>query len=142
MRTKRRIQPYVTVATHEKLRGFSGVTGLAESFIVEAALQDFMGRDELDRELVVRRLDRSTAEVGRLRHDIDVLAESFAVFVRAWFVNTTPPGDMAAAKRRAESTYRQFVAHVGSRLTQSPTFVDDVDLAARQNHVSVDSDPA
>ena len=126
MRTKRRIQPYVRPDTFERLRLFAAATGLGESIVVDQALRDYLNRDGIERDLVIRRLDRNTLAINELRHDIHALAEAWAVLTRAWLSTATPPTNPDAAKagrRRGEEALKLLVASAAERYGSGPTFI-------------------
>ena len=70
-----------------------------------------------DISLLLRRLDRLGRALERIHQDLELLCESFAVFVRLWFAHTPniPEDGRRAARASAESRYKQFVEHVSEQ---------------------------
>lgn len=90
-----------------------------KSRLVNDALRDWLGRKgakEVD-DLLKPRLDRITREVSGTRRDIDVLMESFALFVRYQLMVTAPlPEADAAARAVGRDRFEAFVSQVGRQI--------------------------
>lgn len=110
---------YFDEALTAELEALAARPGTSKSAIVADALRDYLRRRatrELDEMLKVR-LDRVGAELGRLRRDLDVQLESFALFV-LWQLTVQAPlpeGD-AAARAIGRERFEAFVAEVGRRI--------------------------
>lgn len=81
MRTRRRIHPYVTPDLAQRLVAYCAAKGITESAAVEAAIEDHLAGGERDNDVILRRLDRIGRASARQQRDLDVLTESFAVFI-------------------------------------------------------------
>ena len=110
---------YFDEALTAELEALAAKPGTSKSEIVAVALRDYLRRRatrELDDMLKVR-LDRMGAELGRLRRDLDVQLESFALFV-LWQITIQAPlpeGD-AAARAVGRERFEAFVTEVGRRV--------------------------
>jgi predicted transcriptional regulator len=100
---------------HRKVRAYAAARGLTESAVANAALAEYVERDQVERSLVERRLDLVGETNGQLRDELNALAQAFAVFAKYCFRTVPPPQDPAAL-RRAEGMYEQFLTIVGRRL--------------------------
>jgi hypothetical protein len=122
MRQKVRIQPYVSRELESKVRAYAATRRLTESAVAEAALSEYVERDQAERTLVVRRLDALTETVTRMQQDLDVLGQVLGLYVRYAFI-TAPAASTAEARQRAEVIYAEFLLkaaqqlRAGSRLT-------------------------
>ena len=113
----------------------AGETG-NKSRLVNDALRDWLGRrgsKEVD-DLLRLRLDRISREVALARRDLEVLLESFSLFVRHQLTVTAPlPEGDAAAVAIGRERFEKFVAQVGRQLASSRRTLGPEDLAeARQ----------
>jgi len=90
-----------------------------KSRLVNDALAAWLARRgarEID-DLLKSRLDRLTRELGLVRRDIDVLLESFALFVRYHLMVTAPlPEADTAARAVGRGRFEAFVAEVGQQV--------------------------
>lgn len=102
-----------------ELEALAAKPGTSKSAIVADALRAYLkrrGTRELDDMLKVR-LDRIGADLGRLRRDLDVQLESFALFV-LWQLTIQAPlpeGD-AAARAIGRDRFEAFITEVGRRV--------------------------
>ena len=109
----------------------AGETG-NKSRLVNDALRDWLGRrgsKEVD-DLLRLRLDRISREVALARRDLEVLLESFSLFVRHQLTVTAPlPEGDAAAVAIGRERFEKFVAQVGRQLASSRRTLGPDDLA-------------
>jgi hypothetical protein len=127
VRGRVRIQPYILAELGERVDDVCASRGVTESAIVEAALRQYLDGTS-DKTLLLRRLDRLGRAVERDHRDLEILTETFAVFMRLWFAHTpTIPEDAKqAARMTAEARYRQFVKHVAEQFSGGRRFLDDL----------------
>lgn len=110
---------YFDEALTAELEALAAKPGTSKSAIVADALRAYLkrrGAREID-DLLRHRLDRIGNETARLRRDIDVLVESFALFVR-WQLTVQAPlpeGD-AAARAIGRERFEAFVTQVGRQI--------------------------
>jgi hypothetical protein len=122
MRQKIRIQPYVSRELVSKLRAYASTRRLTESAVAEAALNEYVDRDQAERTLVVRRLDALTETVSRMQQDLDVVGQVLGLYVRYSFI-TAPAATTPESRQRAKAIYADFLVkaaqqlRAGSRLT-------------------------
>ena len=67
MRQAIRIQPYLSRDLFQKLRAYAAARSETVSGVVAAALGEYLERDEPDKDLLARRLDRVTQSVEQTR---------------------------------------------------------------------------
>ena len=115
MRQTVRIQPYVSRETQRKLRVYSKTRRLTESAVTDAALVEYLERDQVEQALVVRRLDGFAETVGQLQHDLDVVGQVLAVYVRYAFLSA-PATTTREARHRADVVFADFLATVAAEL--------------------------
>jgi len=129
MRHRVRIQPYIPADLHRKLRAHSMAHALTDSAVAEAALREYLEREGVDEDLVVRRMDGVTHAVAQLQHDMDVLSQ--AVCLLAWHSYQTPlPAQTPEGKRTAEVYYANFLSRIASRLAAGVRLAGDVRRAS------------
>ena len=109
----------------------AGETG-NKSRLVNDALRDWLGRrgsKEVD-DLLRLRLDRISREVALARRDLEVLLESFSLFVRHQLTVTAPlPEGDAATAAVGRERFEKFVAQVGRQLASSRRTLGPDDIA-------------
>ena len=95
--------------------------------VVEAAIRDYVSGVS-DPELLMRRLDRLGRAQDRVQRDIDLMMETFAIFVKLWFAHTPAVAQESkrAAQSAAETRYRQFIEYVGQQFAGGHRFIQDL----------------
>jgi predicted transcriptional regulator len=73
MRHAIRIQPYLARDLFQKLRAYAAARSLTVSAVINAALAEYLERDEVDDALVVRRLNDVSHGLGKLTRDLEAL---------------------------------------------------------------------
>ena len=130
MRYRVRIQPYVSPEVQRKLRSYAGSRGLTESAVTEAALLEYMDRDQAEQQLVVRRLDTIGGAVDHLKRDLEVTAQALSFLARFAFLFapelTRDQKERADAKERSDTRYAQLVGRVAGDLQAGVTLTGDV----------------
>jgi hypothetical protein len=103
---------------------------LSRSAIVEAAVASFLSPDGADKReaAFVRRLDRLSRQAQRMERDLDITAETLALFVRFWLTITPPlpPDAQSAAQIKGRERYEGFVETLGRRLQKGQTFLREI----------------
>jgi len=134
-----RLLPYVPAELGERLVQVCASSGVTESAVVEAALRQYLDGTS-DRTLLFRRLDRLGRAVERDHRDLELLTETFAVFMRLWFAHTPsiPEDGKHAARMTAESRYRQFVQHVAEHFSGGRRFLDDLPREVLSDDAEID----
>ncbi len=121
-----------------KLDALAAKPGSSKSAIVADALRSYLARrgaKEID-DLLKVRLDRITAQMGRMERDIQILLESLALFIRYEFTITAPLPDseQAAARAVAQDRYQAFIEQVGRRIAGGRTIGRDLAVPENQNN--------
>jgi hypothetical protein len=128
MRNERvRLQPYVDAPLAQQLAAYSAATSKTTSFVVQAALRQYLDRTD-DRMLLLGRLNRLGRACDRTQRDLEIHMEAFAVYVKLWFAHTpqVPDSGKDYARRTAESRFAQFQEYVVEQLQGGRRFVDDL----------------
>lgn len=111
---------------------------LTRSAIVEAAVASFLSPDSADvREAAfTRRLDRLSRQAARMERDLQVTADTLALFIRFWLTITPPlpPDDQAIAQAKGRERFEGFVETLGRRLQKGQSFLKEIpdDVAGRE----------
>jgi hypothetical protein len=87
MRSERvRLQPYVDAPLAKQLAAHSAATGTTTSFVVQAALRQYLDRTD-DRTLLLGQLARLRRAADRTQRDLEIHMEAFAIYVKLWFAH-------------------------------------------------------
>ncbi len=127
-KTRPKIQSYMSPELHKRVRTYAAAQGASESALVQAALAEYLDRDQKDNVLIMRRTDRLTGASLRHERDLAVSSEAFAVFVQLW-LGYTPEladSDRDSATRSALRRYQKFVDHVAAKLAAGSRLASDV----------------
>ena len=121
---------YLDDALTAQLEALAMKPGSSKSAIVADALRGYLARrgaKELD-DLLKVRLDRNTAQMGRMERDLQILLETLALFIRYEFTVTPPlpEADQAAARAVAQDRYQAFIEQVGRRIAGGRTVGRDL----------------
>ena len=116
---------YLDDELSERLDALAAKPGSSKSAIVADALRAYLARrgsKELD-DLLRVRLDRMTAQMGRVERDVQILLETLALFIRYEFTVTPqlPESEQAAARAVAQDRYQAFIEQVGRRIAAGRT---------------------
>ena len=119
---------YLDDELSERLDALASKPGSSKSAIVADALRAYLARrgsKELD-DLLKVRLDRMTAQMGRVERDVQILLETLALFIRYEFTVTPqlPESEQAAARAVAQDRYQAFIEQVGRRIAAGRTVRD------------------
>ena len=128
MRHRIRIQPYLSPEVHQKLRDYASSHHVTESGVAEEALVQYLGREQAEAALVVRRLDALTQSVKGVQREQEVLAQ--AVVHVAKFLFRLAAGSAPDAKAYAERRYEKLVAKVAEELKAGVSLTGDVRRAS------------
>ena len=116
---------YLDDELSERLDALAAKPGSSKSAIVADALRAYLARrgsKELN-DLLKVRLDRMTAQMGRVERDVQILLETLALFIRYEFTVTPqlPESEQAAARAVAQDRYQAFIEQVGRRIAAGRT---------------------
>ena len=122
-----RLQPYVDAPLAKQLAAYSAATGRTTSFVVQAALRQYLDRTD-DKMLLVQRLNKLGRAWNRTQRDLEIHMEAFAIYVKLWFAHTPHIPDNAKdfARREAESRFAQFQEYLVEQFQGGRRFVDDL----------------
>lgn len=106
-----------------------------QSDLVEAALLSFLSPDAADKRdtAMIRRLDRQSRQLETLHHDLAILTETLALFVR-YFMSVTPAlpeSQQAAARAKGAERFTAFIDTLAKRLTEGKPLLGDLHLNIR-----------
>jgi hypothetical protein len=125
MRHAIRIQPYLSRDLFQQLRAYAAAHSSTVSAVVADALGEYLKRDDVDEDLLARRLDDVTHAVEQLGGDLNALAVGFGKFAENSFVST-PLAPEDKAVRRAQALYRSFLSKVAAQIRAGTTFTGQV----------------
>ena len=127
---KQRLSVYLEPDLKRRLADFAKRRARSESLIAEAAIASFLspGSDERSEAAVVKRLDRNDRSLQRLERDLEIMAETLALFVQFWLNSTVPLPEEAQAAARAKGAerYERFVSALGRRLAKGQRLAQEV----------------
>ena len=124
MRQAIRIQPYLSRELVQKVRTYAAARSETVSGVVATALGEYLERDEPDKDLLTRRLDRVTQSVEQLARDLNALGVGFGRFVQFWLWTVTEVD--AKAVQRGDRFYRGFLSKVAEQIRAGGTFIEQV----------------
>jgi hypothetical protein len=122
MRSRVRIQPYLSADLRQRLAAYAAAQGETETAIAEAALKKYFEPDRTDEALVIRRLDSVVQVLGRVEERLEVVGEALGRFVRFAF-RLAPETLGADAVPRADGLYRAFLTSVSKAVGTGTTFL-------------------
>ena len=128
MRSERvRLQPYVDAPLAKQLAAYSAAMGTTTSFVVQAALRQYLDRTD-DKTLLLGQLARLRRACDRTQRDLEIHMEAFAIYVKLWFAHTPyiPDDGKDSARRTAESRFAQFQEYLVEQFQGGRRFVDDL----------------
>ncbi|HEY9578300.1 MAG TPA: CopG family transcriptional regulator [Rhizorhapis sp.] len=118
-RDKVRYQLFLEPRLAERLEEMAAQPGVARSDILVAALDAWLtrqGSNELD-ERFGPRLDRMSLQIGRFSRDLQVLLESFSLFVHQQYCLTAQlPEPDAAARAIGRDRFDRFIEQIGRQM--------------------------
>src|ERR1019366_2166110 len=122
-----RLQPYVDAPLAKQLAAYGAATGKTTSFVVQAALRQYLDRTD-DKMLLLQRLNRLGRAWERTQRDLEIHMEAFAIYVKLWSAHPPHIPDNAKdpARREAESRFAQFQEYLVEQVQSGSRFVDDL----------------
>jgi hypothetical protein len=111
----------------QRLEAFCAAKGLTEGAVVHAALGQYLDGTG-DAALVMRRLDRLGRAGERTQRDLELVAETLALFVQMWLAHTPqlPEDARASARTSAHLRFQQFVTRLAENFSGGRRFIDDL----------------
>jgi hypothetical protein len=135
--TRRRLNIFIEPDHARRLEEVAALRGLSKSSLIAAALSAFLSPEDVrQREAVMmRRLDRLSAQFGRLERDQLILLETLALYVRVFLTVSlpVPEGQQAAARAQGRARYAQFLGQLGRHLQRGRGL-------ARELHAAFETD--
>jgi len=121
-----RVSARISVSVRDRLTKYCAASGISERAVIENALRQYL-EGSSDSALMLRRLDRLQALVGRDHRDLELLSEAFGLYMRSWFLAHSPSvAESSKAMRVGEGAYKAFAQHLGERFSAGHRFVDDL----------------
>lgn len=128
MRT--RMNVYFPPAMMREIADLADKKKVSRSAVIEAAVASFLSPDDADRReaAFTRRLDRMSRQLMRLERDVELSAETLALFVRFWLTITPPvaPEDHATAQAKGRERFEGFIEILGRRLQSGESFLKEI----------------
>ena len=152
-RTSERIYPRVAPTLAQRLAKHAAASGISETAVVEAALEQYLDGAPTDTALIMARLDRLGRAQERSQRDQMLHAEAFIAYVNMWYANTPTLPEGAARDKAiasADERLKRFLAYVaqqvsrGGYLEQMPRerIADDNELSATEAAPPATNPPA
>jgi hypothetical protein len=120
-RANERIYPRVAPPLAQRLAKHAAASGISETAVVEAALEQYLDGAPTDTALIMARLDRMGRAHERSQRDQMLHAEAFVAYVNMWFANTPTLPEGAArdkAVAAAEERLKKFLAYVAQQVSR------------------------
>lgn len=136
---------YLDDALSEQLEALAAAPGSSKSAIVSDALRAYLARKgarELD-DLLKVRIGKLGGQLDRIERNIDVVLESFALFVR-YQLAVTPPlpeADQKAVRAVGQDRFQAFIAQVGRRLASGHRITEDLQALIGQPGSATETRP-
>jgi hypothetical protein len=126
MRAQRqRVQAYLTTDLHDQLVGECAALRTSVSAYITAAVRERL--DGLgDKKSLFNRLDRVSRGLEHVDRDVELLSETFAIFVRVWYAHNPSVPDEAkqAARAVGDSRFERFIRHAAEQWNSGHRFID------------------
>jgi hypothetical protein len=121
------IHPRLSLALARQLKAYCAATNTTETAVAEGALAQYLNGTD-DHTILMKRLDRVSRQLDRMRRDNLVFLEAFATFVHTWYAYTPelPEEAKVSAKRQAARRFEIFIQCVVERLGNGHPFLDDL----------------
>jgi hypothetical protein len=115
---KPRIGVYLSKRTAARLTTAAKRRGTTKSALVEAAIDRFLGSDDIDDCLLPRRLADLSGQIGQLDRDLGIVSEMVALHVRFHLAVTPelPAATQPGVCRLGSARFDEFAAQVGRRV--------------------------
>jgi len=129
-RKKKKTTVYLAPEVEKMLTDFAARRDQSQSMIAEAAIASFLSPDDAERReaIIAKRLDQIDRRMTRLERDVNIAAESLAVFIRFWLTTTPalPEPAAQAARAKASERYEAYITALGRRLAQGPKLRQEI----------------
>lgn len=124
-RPRERIYPRIAPPLAQRLAKHAAASGMSETSIVEAALQQYLDCTS-DTTLIMARLDRLGRAQERSRRDQELHAEAFAAYCKMWLAQTPSLPDEArrAALDGIAGRFRQLLKYAAQQVSMGAGFYD------------------
>jgi len=124
---KPRIRPRIYPMTHSRLLAYAQSTGKTQSEITDAALRHFFRNQdaEVQENALLRRLDHTTGQLGRVDRDVRLLTDAFTLYLQYFFTVIPDISPSQSDARAAQGVkhfhdfldrYRDFVKSGGANI--------------------------
>ena len=123
-----RHQPYLRAEDSKRLVAHCAATNTTESAVIREALARYWEDAPTDASLVMARLDRALRAQARTQRDLELLTETFALFLKVWFAHTPAVAEQhhSTARSSSDARYTRFVEYVSSQFSSGRRFLDDL----------------
>lgn len=112
------------------LEHYSVKCGLSKSATVDRALREFFSpdREDLREAAFTRRFNDLARQVERVDHDLNVLTETLAIYIR-YYLSVVPPVPEAhqeAARAQGKARFQQFIEQLARHLQRGNSLAHDL----------------
>lgn len=121
------IHPRLRKDIYDRLVAYCARKGATHTSVIESAVSEYLD-DSSDTALIMRRLDRNSRALDRLRRDQELLSEFISVWVRMWFAHTPqiPDSEKDLAQKTASKRHEQLLDFVSKRFSSGHRLVNDL----------------
>lgn len=102
--------------------------GITEGSVVEAALRDYLGKTEHE-EILLKKSDKISRQIEKLRRDQRVMLEVLSSFVRVYLTHAQeiPEHEKTNAELKAARKFTRFMELVAKGLDENKPFFDELE---------------
>ncbi|MCY1003941.1 hypothetical protein OWM54_43035 [Myxococcus sp. MISCRS1] len=125
---RKKIHPYVPAEQAMAVKTYAALKRVSESSVVSAALAQYLAGTS-DATLLLKRLNRLQNKLTAIEALMNLLSESFALYVEIYFAHTpTIHGEDAKATARSASAARfaDFIDALAQRMSTTNRFASEV----------------
>lgn len=125
-----RLNIYLDRELANTLEQFALQRQLKKSAVVAAALGEYFSPDSADvREAAIsKRFDRLSRQVEKIEHDLTILTEATAIYIRYYLsvVAPVPESHQEAARAQGKARFQQFIEQLARHLQRGNSLARDL----------------
>ena len=113
----------------EQIQRVSKERRVSQQKIIESAIDYYLnGKEEDFQGLLIRRINRTDNRNKVLSRQMEILAESFALFIRMWLTSSpeVPESQRDTAFLRGQERFDKFIGNLTKRLSVGKNFFADL----------------
>lgn len=112
----------------QQIKYIASERGVSDGSIVEAALRDYLGKTEHE-EVLLKKSDKLSRQMERLRRENKVIFEVLTTFVRVYLTHAQdiPENDKTNAELKAARKFTRFMELVSKSMDENKPFFDELE---------------